>query len=67
MRKLLSSALSNANDKGIEGSLTINEILVGRGKYLKRIEFKGRGRVGSKWRAHTNLRVILKAEGVNGK
>ena len=61
MKNLLSSAAANAVNKGIDGgSLIIEEVLIGRGRYLKRIEFKGRGRVGSKWRPHTNLTVILK-------
>jgi len=60
MKDLLRSAAANASQKGIDSDLIIEEILVGRGKYLKRIEFKGRGRVGSKWRPHSNLTVILK-------
>ncbi|QEK38284.1 50S ribosomal protein L22 family protein [Candidatus Cytomitobacter indipagum] len=60
MKKLVDSAISNAINKGIDGSLVIDEILIGRGKYLKRIEFKGRGRVGSKWRPFSNIKVVLK-------
>ncbi len=59
LKKVINSAISNAMDKGIESSMKISEIVVGRGKYLKRIEFKGRGRVGTKYRPFSNIRVVL--------
>ncbi|QEK38736.1 uL22m family ribosomal protein [Candidatus Cytomitobacter primus] len=60
LKTLVDSAIANAMDKGIDGSLIVDEVVVGRGKYLKRIEFKGRGRVGTKYRPFSNIRVVLK-------
>ncbi len=59
LKKVIDSAIANAINKGIQNSMIVNEIVVGRGKYLKRIEFKGRGRIGSKYRPFSNLRVVL--------
>ncbi len=58
--KILNSSRSNAANKGMnENDLIINRFFVGRGHYLYRTEFKGRGRVGRKTRPYCNMQVFI--------
>lgn len=67
IRKLILSAVSNASSASLDpNSLIISEASVGRGAFLKRIHFKGRGRTGKVTRPSCNIKVVLK-EVNNGK
>ncbi len=47
LEKLIKSCISNAAQSGLDkNAMFIHTLSVGRGKYLKRREFKGRGRTG---------------------
>ncbi len=47
LEKLIKSCIANAGQKGLnKSSMFIHTMSTGRGKYLKRREFKGRGRTG---------------------
>ncbi|QEK38906.1 uL22m family ribosomal protein [Candidatus Nesciobacter abundans] len=59
LKKTIDSAVANAKQKGASSDLIIDSIDVGIGTYAKRIEIKGRGRVGSKYKAHCNFIVRL--------
>ncbi|WP_342262160.1 uL22 family ribosomal protein [Alphaproteobacteria bacterium endosymbiont of Tiliacea citrago] len=67
LRKLLLSAISNAaNDPKINlDNLIVKEASVGRGPFLKRVTYRGRGRVGRVTKPLSNVYVLLK-EGNNG-
>ena len=61
MQKLISSCISNAVSTGSDRrALYIKSISVGPGSYLKRREFKGRGRSGAIWRPYSKLLLQLK-------
>lgn len=68
LRKLILSAISNAsNDAKVNvNNLIIHEASVGRGVFLKRACFRGRGRVGRVTKPHANVVIVLK-EVENGK
>lgn len=67
MAKLLKSAIFNAQNNGFDtNKLVITNLSVGRGEFLKRRKFKGRGRTELICKPHAN--VFLKMEEVdNGK
>jgi large subunit ribosomal protein L22 len=62
LRKLVLSAVANAsNNASINPrDLVISEATVGRGTFLKRVHFKGRGRTGRVTRPSCNVMVVLK-------
>lgn len=68
LRKLIMSAVANAsNDPKVNvNNLFIHEASAGRGTFLKRACFRGRGRVGRVTKPHCNVYVVLK-ELDNGK
>lgn len=68
LRKLLLSAISNAsNDPAINlDNLVVKEASVGRGPFLKRVSYRGRGRVGRVTKPLSNVCVLLE-ECKNGK
>lgn len=60
VKKLIDSCMANARYFGIdESKMCIKSLYVGRGKYLKRREFKGRGRTGVIWRPFSNVEIKL--------
>lgn len=67
LRKLIMSAVANASqDSSVDvKNLKIAEASVGRGVFMKRVHFKGKGRTGRVTRFSCNVRVVL-AEGVEG-
>lgn len=46
-----------APEKPDPAAFTVQQAVVGKGTYLKRIDIKGRGRHGVIWRPHSFLRV----------
>lgn len=62
LRKLILSAVSNAsNDPKIDlNNLFIKDASVGRGPFLKRVTYRGRGRVGRVTKPLANVFVALK-------
>lgn len=67
LRKLLVSAIANAsNHVANVNDLIVQEASVGRGTFLKRVCFRGRGRMGRVTRPSSNVYVLLK-ENSNGK
>lgn len=62
LRKLILSAVSNAsqNSKVDINDLCIAEATVGRSFFLKRVHFKGRGKMGRVTKPFCNVRVVLK-------
>lgn len=64
LRKVVLSAISNAsNDAKINvDNLIVQEASVGRGRFLKRVTFRGRGRVGRITKPHSNVYILLKEE-----
>ena len=69
LRKLVLSAIANATAQKTSikpESLLIGEATVGRGVFLKRVCFRGRGRTGRVTRFGSNVKVTLK-EALNGK
>jgi hypothetical protein len=58
LKKLILSAASNANSER-SNCLIIKEATVGRGRFLKRIKFHGKGRVGHVTKFSSNVRVVL--------
>ena len=69
LRKLILSAVSNvANDVAVKPDhLIVSEASVGRGPFLKRVCFRGRGRVGKVTKFSSNINVVLKEGVKNGK
>ena len=64
IKKLIDSCIANGIQKGLNPEkMYIKTLSVARGKYLKRIEFKGRGRRGTVWRAHSNANVEIEEVG----
>jgi len=64
MKKLVDSCVANGIQKGMKKEdMYIKTISVGRGAYLKRREFKGRGRSGMVTRSFSN--VVLEIQEVN--
>lgn len=61
LNKLIKSGIANGvnNEKMSPDSIYIKTISVSRGKYLKRIEFKGRGRTGRIWKPSANVLLEL--------
>ena len=64
LRILINSCIANAahNNNLDPANMYIRTISVSRGKYLKRVEFKGRGRTGSVWKPSAN--VLIELQGV---
>lgn len=63
VQKLIGSCIANANYNGLDKSrLYVKSLSVGPGTYLKRREFKGRGRSGAIWRPYSN--IVLQLKGV---
>lgn len=62
LRKVLLSAISNASDdpKVDLNNLIVNEASVGRGPFLKRVTYRGRGRVGRVTKPLSNVYISLK-------
>lgn len=67
LRKLLLSAIANAaSQPGVDvQSLVVDVASVGRGVFLKRVTYRGRGRVGRVTKPHSNIYILLK-EASNG-
>jgi ribosomal protein L22 len=64
--KLLKSCVANAVSKGMQcENLHITQLSVGRGSFLKRIKFKGRGR--TELRRKPELKAIVKMCAKGGK
>lgn len=60
MRKLIESCMANGLQKGFNrDTMYIRSVTVGRGRYLKRREFKGRGKSGAVWRPYANVMLEL--------
>ena len=60
LEKLIRSCIANGVQIGLNSTrLYIKSFYVGPGTYLKRREFKGRGRSGQVWRAHSRLFIQL--------
>lgn len=69
LRKLVKSAIANASsNKDVDlKKLVITHATVGRGRFLKRITFRGRGRVGRITKFSSNVVIALSSkEGING-
>ena len=68
LRQLILSAVANASEDAsvVPASLVLKEATVGRAMFLKRVCFRGRGRMGRVTKFGSNVRVIL-AEGTNLK
>lgn len=68
LRKVLMSAIANAsNDSNVNlENLFVQEASVGRGPYLKRVTYRGRGRVGRVTKPLSNVYILLK-ERTDGK
>ena len=61
MQKLITSGINNAVNSGfVRDRLYIRTLSVGPGTYLKRREFKGRGRSGAIWRPYSQVTLELK-------
>lgn len=61
MRNAIESGMHNAEYKGLSREkMYIKSISIGRGMYLKRRQFKGRGRSGILRRPYANLLIELK-------
>lgn len=61
MRSAIESGMHNAKYKGLSTeNMYIKSISVGRGTYLKRRDYKGKGRSGLMKRPYANLLVELK-------
>ena len=58
---LITNAANNADIlHGIEeDQLMVKECYVNKGKFLKRIEFKGRGRIGIRHKPYSHLTVVV--------
>lgn len=68
MRKLIHSCIANGAERGFRANnLYIRSISVGPGTYLKRREFKGRGKSGAIWRPYSKVTLELKEIGVDIK
>lgn len=61
LRTLIDSCIANAahNNNLDPANMYVKTVSVSRGKYLKRIEFKGRGRTGRVWKPSANVLVEL--------
>lgn len=61
LRKVLVSAISNAsNDTKVDlNALVVKEASVGRGPFLKRVTYRGRGRVGRVTKPLSNVYILL--------
>lgn len=69
LRKLIKSGIANAsNDTSVNiNNLIIKEATAGRGKFLKRVVFRGRGRVGKVTKFSSNVTVVLANKESDGK
>lgn len=61
LSQLILSAVSNASNNAsiVPGQLKIREATVGRAKFLKRVCFRGRGRMGRVTKFGCNVKVVL--------
>jgi ribosomal protein L22 len=65
MQRLIASGINNAINSGfVRDRIYIRTLSVGPGTYLKRREFKGRGRSGAIWRPHAKVTLELKGVSV---
>lgn len=55
---------SPASNKTSVPPMIIKQALVGRGKYIKRLDIKGRGRHGVIWSPHAFMRILLERSNV---
>jgi large subunit ribosomal protein L22 len=62
IHNLLHSAVANS---GYAADSYVMEAIVGRGPCAKRVEFKGRGRTGTRSKFMCYIRVVLGVQGVN--
>lgn len=65
LKGLIDSCIANGThnkDMSVE-EMYVKTISVSRGRYLKRIEFKGRGRTGRVWKPYAN--VLVELQGVD--
>lgn len=53
--------------RGDPNEWVIEQALVGRGRYRKRVDIKGRGRVGVQWRPSSFLRLVVAKPDAAGK
>ncbi len=70
LKKLISSAIANATFSNANlqpSSLIVSEGTVGRGTFLKRVCFRGRGKTGRVTKFASNVQVILKEKEDKGK
>lgn len=63
LRKLLISGIANASNVVDDvNKLIVAEASVGRGVFLKRVCFRGRGRMGRVTRPGSNLNIVLRED-----
>jgi large subunit ribosomal protein L22 len=61
VRAMIHQAKFNAAVQGMDPSkLIVDEIRIGRGTYLKRLEIKARGKTGSRWKPYCNMFVYVR-------
>lgn len=65
LKALIDSCIANGihNKEMRAEEMYVKTISVSRGRYLKRIEFKGRGRTGRIWKPYAN--VLVELQGVD--